>query len=75
MICGMKNGLVGRVLRELRELVPIPADDPCFFLTPGKLCKVSFSDVVTVLLYFVCPMSTFTKLSEIGAHHSTTRPV
>lgn len=43
MICGIKNGLVGRVVRELRELLPVPAADPHLFLTLGKLCKPSFS--------------------------------
>ena len=77
MIHGMKNGLVGRLLRELRELLPIPANDPYFVLTLGKLYKTSFSDVLNVLLSFMCPMNMFTltKLSEITAHHSETRPV
>lgn len=42
MICGM-NGLVDRVVRELRKLLPIPAADPHLFLTLGKLYKPSFS--------------------------------
>lgn len=60
MVCGMKNGLVGRVVRELRELLPIPAADPHLFLTLGKLYKPSFSHVLIVLLSFGCPMNTFT---------------
>lgn len=76
MIRGMKNGLVGRVVRKLSMLPPIPADDPYFFLSLGKFHK-PFSDVLRVLLSFVCLMNTFTltKLSDIGAYHSETRPV
>lgn len=43
MIFEMKNRLVDRVVRELRELLPIPAADPHLFLTLGKLYNPSFS--------------------------------
>lgn len=76
-VSGKKKGLVSRVLRELRELLLVPIGSPYFFYTLGKLYKPSFSDVSSVLLSFVCPVKTFTltELSEIGAHHSETRPV
>lgn len=43
MICGLKYGFVDRVVRELRELLPILAAAPYLFLTLGKLYKPTFS--------------------------------
>lgn len=77
LVSGKKKGLVSRVLRELGELFLVPVANPYFFYTLGKLYKPSFSDVSSVLLSFVCSVKAFslTELSEIGAHHSETRPV